>query len=107
MSGNLATEDNLNNAVSQIASSLEEQSKEVRALTASMVAGFERIEAKFDAQNVLITQMAEMFTSNLEKSFEPFNAHMARLEKRLPLIAALTLGWALILRVLMSLLLRG
>eukprot|EP01039_Chlorochromonas_danica_P015847 gene15847-18681_t len=59
MSGNLATEDNLNNAVSQIASSLEEQSKEVRALTASMVAGFERIEAKFDAQNVLITQMAQ------------------------------------------------
>jgi hypothetical protein len=68
MSGNLATQDNLNSAVSQITSSLEEQAKEVRALEASMVAGFERIDASLDAQNVRITGIAEMVTSRFEKS---------------------------------------
>ena len=107
MSGNLATQDNLNSAVSQITSSLEEQAKEVRALEASMVVGFERLEASLDAQNVRITDIAEMVTSRFEKSFETFDDHITRLEKRMILIVALAFGWALILRVLMGLLSRG
>ena len=107
MSGNLATQDNLNSAVSQITSSLEEQAKEVRALEASMVAGFERMEASLDAQNVRITDIAEMVTSRFEKNFETFDAHMTRLEKRMILIAALSFGWVLIVRVLLSVLSHG
>ena len=106
MSGNLATQDHLNSAVSQMTSSQEEQAKEVRALEASMVVGFERMAASFDAQNARITDIAEMVTSRFEKSFETFDAHMTRLEKRMILIVALSFGWALILRVLISLLSR-
>jgi len=107
MSGNLGTQDHLNSAVSQITSSLEEQAKEVRSLEASMVAGFEPMKASFDAQNVRITGIAEMVTSRFEKNFETFDAHMTRLEKRMILIVALSFGWALILRVLISLLSGG
>lgn len=107
MSGNLATQDHLNSAVSQITSSLEEQPKEVRSPEASMVAGFERMEASFDAHNARITDIAEMVTARFEKNFETFDDHITRLEKRMILIVALSFGWALIQRVLISLLSSG